>query len=153
MRTYFFGFLAMIALHGTAFAAVRNTNSAPADYRFKVEVLAEGMPQPMELELAPDGRIFFNEISGKLKIYKPATHDVAVAGVISVFAEQENGFLGFALDPAFKNNQWIYLYYSPTNYAGQRLSRFAMRGDQLDLASEIHLLEFGEQRQECCHHA
>src|SRR4029079_13714320 len=64
-----------------------------------------------------------------------------------------NGFLGFALDPAFKDNHWIYLYYSPTNFVGQRLSRFSMKEDQLDLASEIKVLEFGEQRRECCHHA
>jgi len=35
--------------------------SVPPDYRFKIEVLTAGLPQPMELELAPDGRIFFNE--------------------------------------------------------------------------------------------
>jgi cytochrome c len=133
-------------------AAATGANTPP-DYRFKVEVLIEGMPQPMELELAPDGRIFFNEIGGKLRIYHPETHDVSLAGTIPVFPEQENGFLGFALDPAFSSNHWIYLYYSPTNYVGQRLSRFSMRGDSLDLRSEIQVLEFGEQRRECCHHA
>ena len=38
---------------------------APPEARYKVEVLATGMPQPMELELAADGRIFFIEIAGK----------------------------------------------------------------------------------------
>jgi cytochrome c len=122
------------------------------DYRFKVEVLAEGMPQPMELELAPDGRIFFNEIAGKLKIWKP-NGEVVVAGELKVFTPQENGFLGFALDPGFKTNNWIYLYYSPKEHVGQRLSRFVVRADTLDLASEIKVLEFGEQRRDCCHHA
>src|SRR3954447_8247217 len=98
--------------------------SAPPDYRFKIETLTENIPQPMELELAPDGRIFFNEIGGKLKIYKPQNHEVVLSGSIPVFPEQENGFLGFALDPAFEKNHWIYLYYSPTNFVGQRLSRF-----------------------------
>jgi len=125
----------------------------PQDYRYKIEVLTENIPQPMELELAPDGRIFFNELGGNLKIYKPASHEVVKAGSIAVFAQQENGFLGFALDPAFSSSQWIYLYYSPTNFVGQRLSRFSMKGDQLDLSSEIQVLQFGEQREECCHHA
>ena len=78
---------------------------------------------------------------------------VVEAGVLPTFAEQENGFLGFALDPQFSKNIWIYLYYSPTNYSGQRLSRFIMKGDALDFASEKVMLEFGEQRRECCHHA
>ncbi len=124
-----------------------------ADYRFKVEVLAVGMAQPLELERAPDGRIFYNELKGPLKIWKPTTQTVVEAGVVPTIAEQENGFLGFALDPQFAKNNWIYLFYSPTNYSGQRLSRFVMTGDVLDFASEKVMLEFGEQRRECCHHA
>lgn len=124
----------------------------PPDYRFRAETLATGLSQPMELELAPDGRIFFNEITGRLRIRKPDGR-VVEAGALPVFTAQENGFLGFALDPGFSRNQWIYLYYSPTNHSGQRLSRFRMDGDQLDTASETVVLEFGEQRKDCCHHA
>ena len=124
-----------------------------ADYRYRVEVLAVGLAQPLQLKLAPDGRIFFNELKGALRIWKPATQSIVEAGTVPVFAEQENGLLGFALDPGFAQNQWLYVYYSPTNYVGQRLSRFTMRGDMLDLASEKVMLEFAEQRQECCHHA
>ncbi len=127
-------------------------SEAPPDYRFKAETLATGMSQPMELELAPDGRIFFNEISGKLRIWKPGA-GIVEAGKIPVFTAQENGFLGFALDPKFAANGHIFLYYSPTNHTGQRLSRFVMRGDTLDTASEKVVLQFPEQRKDCCHHA
>ena len=146
---------ARLAIHGLCLGSGFNLRAeAPVeDYRFKVEVLAAGMAQPLELELAPDGRIFFNELKGALKIWKPETKMVVEAGVLPTFAEQENGFLGFALDPQFSKNSWIYLYYSPTNYSGQRLSRFIMKGDALDFASEKVMLEFGEQRRECCHHA
>jgi cytochrome c len=136
-----------------ASVAVLAAAAPPPDYRFKVEILAAGnMPQPMELEVAPDGRIFWNEISGKLKIWKPGGQ-IVEAGTVPVFGAQENGFLGFALDPKFAQNQFIYLFYSPTNYTGQRLSRFVMRGDALDNSSEKVILEFPEQRRECCHHA
>jgi len=138
-------FLAAIA--GTALAA-----DLP-DYRFKVETLIEGVPQPMEIELAPDGRIFFNEYKGSLKIFNPATKQVVEAGVLDVFNAQENGFLGFALDPKFAENGWIYCLYSPKGFDGQCLSRFKMNGDTLDLASEKVLLKYDEQRKECCHHA
>jgi cytochrome c len=136
----------------SCFLATHSNGGAPPDYRFKVEVLAEDIPQPMELEVARDGRIFFNEIGGKLKIWKPGG-EVVMAGELKVFTPQENGFLGFALDPGFRTNNWIYLFYSPKDYVGQRLSRFIVRGDTLDLASEIKILEFGEQRRDCCHHA
>src|SRR5947207_134421 len=94
--------------------------SAPPDYRFKVEVLTEGMAQPMELELAPDGRIFLNELNGKLKIWKAGSPETIVAGELPVFAAQEGGLLGFALDPRFSENQFIYLFYSPKDYVGER---------------------------------
>lgn len=124
----------------------------PPDFRYQIEVLATGLVQPLLLQLAPDGRIFFNELGGRLRIRKPSG-DLIEAGAIPVFAEQENGLLGFALDPGFQRNQWIYLLYSPTNFVGQRLSRFRMSGDHLDLASEKEMLRFPEQRRECCHHA
>ncbi|MEK0446739.1 MAG: hypothetical protein RLZZ399_2060 [Verrucomicrobiota bacterium] len=123
------------------------------DYRFKVEVLAAGMPQPMQLKLAPDGRIFFNEIGGVLKVWKPELKAVVTCGQLEVFNGQENGFLGFALDPKFSENHWIYCLYSPKDFDGQKLSRFTMNGDTMDLASEKVLLTSAEQRRECCHHA
>ena len=125
----------------------------PPDYRFKVETLLEDIPQPMQVKLAPDGRIFFNEYRGKLKIYHPDTKQVVEAGSLDVWAQQENGFLGFALDPKFEENGWIYCLYSPPDYPGQHLSRFTMKGDTLDKESEKLILQFEEQRKECCHHA
>ena len=136
------------------FPAVLSAQSpAPPDGRYKVEILATGMPQPMELELAPDGRIFFIEIAGKLRIWKPDTKAIVEAGTVEVTTANENGLLGFALDPKFPDNHWIYLYHSPKDVEGQRLSRFVMNGDVLDVKSEKIVLAFGEQRRECCHHA
>lgn len=133
--------------------ATATTGEAPPDYRFTVETLLEGMPQPMELEVAPDGRIFFNEYGGTLRIYDPKTKQTVEAGRIEVWNGQENGFLGFALDPAFVTNGWIYCLQSPKDFNGQHLMRYTMTGDKLDLASGKLMLAFEEQRKECCHHA
>ena len=122
-------------------------------YRYHIEVLAQSILKPMELEIAPDGRVFVNDIEGSLHIIRPETDAPVLAGKLEVFTEQENGFLGFALDPEFLDNHWIYLFYSPTDYSGQRLSRFRMDGDTLDLSSEKVMLEFLVQRLQCCHHA
>jgi cytochrome c len=149
-RTLFAAASALVpALYSTAIAAPE----IPPDYRYKVETLLEDIPQPMQVKLAPDGRIFFNEYRGKLKVYHPDTKQVVEAGTLDVWAQQENGFLGFALDPKFAENGWIYCLYSPPDYPGQHLSRFTMKGDTLDMASEKLILQFEEQRKECCHHA
>lgn len=125
----------------------------PPAARYQVEILAEGMPQPMELEVAPDGRVFFIEIAGKLRIWKPDTRAVIDAGELKVTTALENGLLGFALDPKFSENHWIYILHSPVDWDGQRLSRFEMRGDTLAMETEKILLTYPEQRLECCHHA
>ena len=125
----------------------------PEDFRFKVDRIGGGFAQPMELEIAGDGRIFVNEYGGKLKILRPDSKEFTVAGELKVFGAQENGFLGFALDPKFSENGWIYCLYSPVGYDGQSLSRFTMKGDLLDVTSEKVLLRYEEQRKECCHHA
>lgn len=129
--------------------------SPPPDYRFKVETLVEGMPQPMQFALAPDGRIFLIEIGGKVLIWKPETRESVVAAEFEVTKEQENGLLGLALDPQFARNGHVYLLRSPKTeiFSGQVLSRFTMRGDTLETSSEKELLRFEEQREQCCHHA
>jgi cytochrome c len=144
--------LCLFSVH-TLLAATPPATAAPPDYRFKVETLIEAMPQPMQIEIAPDGRIFFIEIGGKLRILKPAERQVIEAGTLEVTTAQENGLLGMALDPDFARNQFIYLLHSPKDFTGQKLSRFVMKGDQLDPSSRIDMLSYGEQREQCCHHA
>jgi PKD repeat protein/glucose/arabinose dehydrogenase len=125
---------------------------------------------PMELAVANDGRVFFIEIGAgaldsfdsAVKMYDPATDQTYVVGEIPVHRRNENGLLGIALDPNFDTNGFIYLYYSvpgPQNEMGtQNLSRFTFdpeAGDvgQLDMASEVVLLEIPHQRRTCCHSA
>ena len=85
--------LALLALTVTFAAAA----DVPPDFRYKVETFLEGMPQPMQLQFAPDGRIFFIEIAGKVKVLYPDTKKVVEAGSLTVFTDQENGLLGMAL--------------------------------------------------------
>ncbi|MEQ1893991.1 MAG: PQQ-dependent sugar dehydrogenase, partial [Planctomycetota bacterium] len=121
--------------------------------RFEVVELARGLVQPLELAVAPDGRVFFIELGGRLAAWLPQTGEVLEVGRLEVFAEQENGLLGLALDPDFARNGWLYLLHSPRDFSGQHLSRFTLAGNRLDPASERVLLAFEEQRVECCHHA
>lgn len=115
--------------------------------------IAGELLRPMEIEIAPDGRIFLIELAGKLRIVHPDTGAITEAGSLEVTTSQENGLIGIALAPDFATNSWIYLQYSPTDFEGQHISRFTMRGDSLDLESERLILSFPEQRAECCHHA
>lgn len=121
--------------------------------RFELNVLATGLKQPMELAVAPDGTVFFIELSGKLKTFDPKTSAVTQIGELKVTTDQENGLIGLALDPKFSETHWVFLQYSPPDFPGQHISRFTLTDGKLDLASEKLLLKYEEQRKECCHHA
>ena len=125
----------------------------PPGYRFHFEVLAENLPQPMTMQEAPDGRIFFIEIAGKVKVFDPKSKLVSEIGTLTVTTAQENGLLGIALDPDFARNQWIYFLHSPPDFDGQFISRFTLKDGLVDLSSRKDLLNWPEQRQQCCHHA
>lgn len=125
----------------------------PTEASFEKVTLDDNTANPMELAVAPDGRVFYVELGGAVKIYDPDTGGVHVAGQIPVHRGNENGLLGIALDPDFETNQWLYLFYSAPSPQVQHVSRFTVDGDTLDLASEQLLLEIPHQREVCCHSA
>lgn len=141
-----------LALAGTAV-------SAPIE-RFSV---AEGLRDPMEMEIAPDGDLYVIEREGRLLRIRPETGGVFVIGQMPVTAlrasdsnspyAREDGLLGIALDPKFAENQTIYLYYSHPKEMLNRLSRFQLRDGMLDLSSEQAILDVpGDRDRRVCHH-
>ncbi|WP_010585622.1 PQQ-dependent sugar dehydrogenase [Schlesneria paludicola] len=130
-----------------------NAETSVDQSRFETTILATGLVQPMELAIAPDGSVYFIELSGKLKVLKPGSREVTLVGEVVVTTAQENGLIGLTLDPNFASNQWIYFQYSPPDFPGQYVSRFTLKDGKLDLSSEKVLLKYEEQRKECCHHA
>src|SRR3954453_23695828 len=125
----------------------------PVASDFQKVTLDDNTQNPMELDVANDGRVFYIERDGRLQIWKPSTQQTVTAGTIPVTRSQENGLLGLQLAPDFDTSHWVYLFYSqlPDNTLTQVISRFKLNGDTLDLASEQKILTFQHQTQECCH--
>lgn len=130
------------------------TLRVPEANRFVVEVLDTYMYEPMEMVIFEDGRVLYIERRGDVKLYDPtqkktktiATFDVSIEG------NYEDGMLGVALDPNYKENNWIYINYSPAgNTPKQNVSRFEMIGDSIIMSSEKIVLEIPTQRETCCH--
>jgi hypothetical protein len=76
---------------------------------------------------------------------------VVEAGIVPVFSGNEDGGLSITLDPSFATNGRVYIYYSASNAQENRLSRFQISADRLDLASESVLLRVPDQREEQFH--
>ncbi len=103
----------------------------PADIAdgFERSILAKGLANPVDFEIAPDGRIFILDRYGKLWI-RTSDGNQSLAAQIPVYHESEAGLLGITLDPDFSNNNLIYLFYSPAAVSEQRVSRFQLQGEQ-----------------------
>ena len=56
---------------------------SPEDNRFTKTVLSNDLNEPMELAVAPDGRVFFTERSGKFYVYEPGNKQDKVAARFS----------------------------------------------------------------------
>ncbi len=141
-------------LFGIEYAAGEATGQCGATVwgNYDKVTLDDNTQNPTALDIAPDGRIFFIERAGALRIYEPETGTTTTAGTLPVITTNEDGLVGIALDPDFANNNWIYLFYSPsTGGSVQHISRFTMSGNTLDRSSEVVILEIPVQRVQCCH--
>ncbi|MGX7829708.1 ThuA domain-containing protein [Actinokineospora sp. 24-640] len=135
----------------TAAGAVAADCGASQPGSFAKVTLDDTTSNPMKLDIAADGRVFYIDRNGAVRVIRP-NGSKATAGTLSVHTGQEFGLLGIALDPDFAANSWVYLYYSPAGTRPvDRVSRFTMSGDTLNLGSEVVVLEIGVQRSECCH--
>ncbi|MDH5610068.1 MAG: PQQ-dependent sugar dehydrogenase [Cyclobacteriaceae bacterium] len=132
-----------------------HSQAAPDQNRFTKIILDADVNEPMELALLPSGRVLYIEREGNLKVYDPKRHTTKLLHTFDVSTEgnYEDGMLGLAADPNYKENNWIYIYYSP--YGGrprQNLSRFVLAyEDSLIVSSEKVVLEVAVQRETCCH--
>ena len=134
------------------------TKLLPEENRFTKVVLAEKLNEPMELTVLPDSRVLLVERHGAVKLFSPSTGKLSTITTIPVntkvtdkegkVGEDEGGLLGITKDPAFSQNHWIYLYYSPEgNEAKNILARYELKGDELVLASKKVILEVATQRE------
>jgi glucose/arabinose dehydrogenase len=92
--------------------------------------------------------VYFTERLGRVRKFDSKTNTVMTLATIPLninAANSSDGVLGIALDPAFKTNNQVYLYYTYVNGTEKnwRVSRFTLNPahTSLDLASEIPVIK------------
>ncbi|RDV16189.1 PKD domain-containing protein [Pontibacter diazotrophicus] len=131
----------------------------PEDDRFvKVQMSQGQFYEPTEMAILPNLDILVAQRRGELMLYNQESGDVKQVGALNVYhkttvpdVNAEEGLMGLAADPNFSKNNYIYMFYSPTDTSVNRLSRFVFKNGQLDNNSEKVMLEFYSQRDICCH--
>tara|TARA_B110000037_G_scaffold182799_1_gene210708 strand:+ start:1142 stop:4504 length:3363 start_codon:yes stop_codon:yes gene_type:complete len=131
--------------------ALATSERIPAEARYQREILDFNLNEPMELDELPGKGILFIERRGALKLYEFAENKTKIIANLELFYGNEDGLLGLAVDPNYAANNWIYMFYSKAGEDSiERVSRFTLKGEILDLASEKILIEVPSLRK-CCH--
>ena len=92
--------------------------------RFAVEVVGQNLQIPWAMTFAPDGRMFFTERPGRVRILQNGQVLAAPALVLDdVAAVGEGGLLGIAVHPNFASNHFVFLAYTARLAGGARETR------------------------------
>jgi glucose/arabinose dehydrogenase len=107
---------------------------------------------PTALAFAPDGRLFFAERSGAVRVWQQ--------GAIRLFAQvstvttepgggySERGLLGLAISPTFTTDRYVYAFYSDSDRTHQDLVRWTDCGGKATDAKTLLRFPAGN---DCCH--
>ncbi|MEU4423498.1 PQQ-dependent sugar dehydrogenase [Actinoplanes sp. NPDC024001] len=177
---------AIISVVGVAVLAVPTAAVAhpghelPPASDFQKVTLNDFPGEPMALAVLPDRRVLHTARTGQVRIHEPSTGRNVLAATIPVYQHDEEGVQGVAIDPGFRHNKWVYIYYSPplntptddpatptvnegnapeegtaadwARFRGVlRLSRFKLVGNTLKLNTEQRILDVPTDRGQCCH--
>lgn len=131
----------------------------PDEDRFTKNTLVTGsFFEPTEMTILPNLDILISQRRGEILLYKNGDSTVKQAGFLNVYwktstkgVNAEEGVLGIKADPDFKNNHYVYIFYSPIDTSVNRLSRFTFENDTINPASEKVVMQLYSQREICCH--
>lgn len=115
---------------------------------FTADTLVEHIQAATAMTFAPDGRLFFAEQTGALRLWKEgrllSTPALDLAERVDDYWER--GFIGLTLHPDFPRTPHLFVVYvAKVPYTHHVASRFTMAGDFVDPKSERILLEGDDQ--------
>ena len=111
------GFLvAILALFATS------AEAATLPQGFADETVWSGLTNPVNLEFAPDGKVFVAEKGGEIKVFDsivdptPAAFGTGLAPAVHDFWDR--GMLGLAIDPQFPTRPYVFVLYTYDHVLG-----------------------------------
>ena len=100
--------------------------------RFEKEALASGLSDPLQLDIAKDGRVFFVERKGAVKMWEPASRRTVTIGDFPAATNGDAGALGLTLARDFAKSGQLYTIRVPAQGAARLvLARFTLAGEKL----------------------
>jgi len=104
--------------------------SAPISGSFFAVPVYEDLDTPSSLRFAPDGRLFFTELTtGKVRIAASGAVLDSPFATLPVATSGEQGLLSLAFDPDFATNNFVYFCYSDSGTDKNKVVRFTAAGN------------------------
>jgi glucose/arabinose dehydrogenase/PKD repeat protein len=116
LRRALSGFVALATvLAVSSFVGPRSASAVVLPSGFQEQIVFSGLSSPVDLEFAPDGRVFVAEKGGRIKVFDDlADTSPAVFADLSanVHNQWDRGLLGMTLAPDFPANPYVYVLYT-----------------------------------------
>lgn len=107
-------------LLGAAPAGANVTLEADAAAAFDAVVVAEGLQQPVDVAVLPDGKVLVITRQGDVNVYSEPNGEPTTDHITVQSSQAEQGLLGVVIDPDFATNQFVYFYASVASDANNR---------------------------------
>ncbi len=119
-----------------------NNPPAPGPVPIRVETFLASANFPVTLAFAPDGRLFYNELTtGNIRIVSNGQLLAQPFATLPVGRSGEQGLIGLAFDPNFSQNRFVYVYHVNPNPLVGRVVRFTDQNNiginQLTILNDI----------------
>lgn len=106
---------------------IKGKASALRQFPYEIEVIAENLYVPWAIDISNEGKLYFTERSGTIRIIENGK--LRVQPLITLRApfvsEVEGGLMGIALDPNYSQNRYMYVMHSYTE--GNRIYNRVVR--------------------------
>ena len=168
LKAEVFGLLMLLA--STTFAQKMSytgcSDVTSADFT-KVDLItstAHQILEPIKMKIAEDGKIYWVERRGLVRMWNPADNKATTLLDLSKLAywipgtdliptetipegalRVEYGVVGIALDPNFKTNNWIYVNWAVKSKYAYRISRFTLSNNALTGEQPIIEIPFSKE--------
>ncbi len=117
--------------------------------RFEKEVVVAGCSDPLQLDIAGDGRVFFTERKGLVKMWVPASRRTVTLGDFPALTSGDAGALGLTLAPDFDKTGHLYTIRVPAEGAARLvLARFTLEGEKLTDERVVLTIPLGKSREQ-----
>ncbi len=130
-------FLANVACAGSVESSLPPPTETP---KFRVETVAANLEVVWSIVFAPDGRMFFTERPGRVRVIENGELRYAPFFTVpDIEPSGESGLMGMTLHPQFAANQFVYLAYAYRANGDQRVrvARYRETGETLIEAKTI----------------